>query len=1036
MVLVPVFGVACLVGLSCKREQPPEQPAPVELDVFAPDDPSNWTCEDETITEDQIAAWCGEHRDRGQPAALPVPVANDDPAAKNAYDEQLRTFLRDREYRKLGWVPDSRWRLTGPYVGPFGAGKSYGVHPAVRIWYSPEVVDWMCNGRAGELPDGAMVVKEMHSIDAAKLSIDPNAECMRIDADPATIEPESWTVMVRAAAGSFDGWYWANPTASGDGNPPILDRSGVTDPQFFGDGQRNEAWYPTGDLFGSYGTKASAVTPYSAFGAYCVNCHASAESMSTFSSLENVVGEGLRYRHFSPTDPEHAADTRTSGAEHNNTGPTSNTKPNWGFSQPLTKPLDAWAQHYGQLGPATFSDALALRLPAETYDHQVAAAGSPQTFLTSDQCIGCHDATVSNDGTPNMLLFDYETGQETNISPYAEWRASPMGLAGRDPIFFAQLQSETNNLSALQDCIETTCLHCHGVMGQRTWAADTGPDSTKCKQLFGVEPPAGVPFGTPFRLSQVTQWGGEGGDPALAKYGALARDGISCTVCHRVSDEALGSEASFTGNYVTLPGNEIVGPYKDDEIVVKPMEHALGITPKHGAQIQNSELCSSCHNILLPVFSNAGEPIQVNKPTKGKQAHSKKEPPIYHSYEQSTGLEWQNSVFSKPGHEFRSCQDCHMPNTFTNSDGIAEPLTGIQIANIESDRFAPTTHRLPDEDITLRERDDYSRHTLHGLNIFQNQLFQQFPLLLGIRQIDYMGSILPSTRPALVTAAASIVEMARTQTATVEIMSQSIDPETGQIDVTVMVRNLAGHNLPSGVGFRRVFVELSVLGADDELLWASGRTNELGVILDGTTDTPLASESGARDATVFQPHYQTITAGNQVQIYQELVFDSDGHLTTSFLRRARVVKDNRLRPRGFDPAVFAGDPSPYVRHIAHEVLALPSGQDPYYTDPQLTGGDMLNYRITLTPEQAQAVGRIVVRLYNQSIPPAYLQNRFDDAAVGPGEKSEIERLFYMTSHLRADASTPIASWKLLLAGDCKTRSSETCDVESKLPDDI
>ena len=29
-----------------------------------------------------------------------------------------------------------------------------------------------------------------------------------------------------------------------------------------------------------------------------------------------------------------------------------------------------------------------------------------------------------------------------NISPYGEWRASPMGLAGRDPVFYAQLESE------------------------------------------------------------------------------------------------------------------------------------------------------------------------------------------------------------------------------------------------------------------------------------------------------------------------------------------------------------------------------------------------------------------------------------------------------------------------------------------------------------------------------------------------------------------------------------------------------------------
>jgi hypothetical protein len=1023
LILVPVFGVACLLGLSCKEPPPSKPPAPAELEPFEPGDPSTWTCGDETITPEQITAWCGEHKDRGKPSGLPLPVDIADPAAKNGYDEALRKFLRDREYRKLGWVPDQRWRMTGPYVGPFGAGKSYGVHPAVRIWYSPEMVDWMCGGREGEIPDGAMIVKEMHAIKAEDLGLDPNADCMRVDKEPDQIEPESWTVMVRAAKQTHDGWYWANPTGSGDGNPPILDRSGVTDPNFFGDRQRNDAWYPTGDLFGAYGTKPSAVTPYSQFGAYCVNCHASAESHSTFSSLENVVGEGIRYRHFTALDPEHAADTRFSGAEHNAGAKGSGKKPDWGFTQPLDEPLTGWGITYGHLGPTQFRDALELRLPAETYDHRTSEPGKVPTFLTSNQCIGCHDATVSNDSTPNMLLFDYETGKEFNISPYAEWRASPMGLSGRDPIFFAQLQSETNNLGKLTACIENHCLRCHGVMGQRTFATDTGPDSKECRDLFGVPPQAGVPFGEPFRLKQVTQWGGEGGDPSQAKYGALARDGVSCTVCHHVAEEGLGTEASYTGAFLTLPGDEIIGPYADDEIIAKPMENALGITPKHAAQIESSELCSSCHNILLPVFSNAGEPYMVAKVNKQ---------PLYFSYEQTTGLEWQNSVYSRQGHEFRSCQDCHMQTWYTTSDGIQEQITGIQIANIESDLFAPTTHRLPDEDITMRERDTYSRHTLHGLNIFQNQLFQQFPLLLGIRQIDYMGSTQPSTQPALVTAAKSIVEMARTQTASAEIMSMNIDPATGLVDVTVMVRNLAGHNLPSGVGFRRAFIELTVRGKGDKLLWASGRTNELGSIVDGIGDEPLPSESGRRDQTAFQPHYELITASNQVQIYQEVVLDSDGHVTTSFLRRAKLVKDNRVRPRGFDPAAWANHPSPYIKLIAQEEAKLGTAKDPYYTDPQLTGGDMVTYRIQLTPAEAAEIGKITVQLYNQSIPPPYLQNRFEDAKVGAGESSEIQRLYYMTSHLRADSSTPIPSWKLLLARDCKTQIGEPCDIEGEL----
>jgi hypothetical protein len=42
------------------------------------------------------------------------------------------------------------------------------------------------------------------------------------------------------------------------------------------------------------------------------------------------------------------------------------------------------------------------------------------------------------------------------------------------------------------------------------------------------------------------------------------------------------------------------------------------------------------------------------------------------------------------------------------------------------------------------------------------------------------------------------------------------------------VTNRAGHKLPSGVGFRRAFLEFAVLDAGGQVLWASGRTDGAG----------------------------------------------------------------------------------------------------------------------------------------------------------------------------------------------------------------
>ncbi len=996
-----------------------------------PKDPSRWVCKSSLVppTQEQIDEFCSMHSGAGREAPInlqdPPPLSDLD--AKNEYDLAFQDFLIARDYvNELEWSGDMNWRLTGPYVGEIGKGQNYGVHPAVRIYYSPEVLEWLCNGREGSIPDGAMIIKEMHSIND-KLGITLNSEgCMVINND---VEPQSWTVMVKQSGASYDGWYWASYAVVPDppdsaweiGNPPVFDASGVTGMGFFEDGliptKPNPLWYPTGYVYSSTNKIPDVVYPYSEYGNNCINCHASAATESTFSSLDNLLTPGIEYKQFPSKGTTRsfpaeflagpqpglisliARDSESIGATDVASGARDEVN---GYVSPFTTALEEpeaeFLNFYNQLDEVSFTDAWFLRLPAETYDHIVSASTSPGQFITSDQCIGCHDATYLNAAQPNMILEQDVSGgtQLVNLSQYSEWRASPMGLAGRDPIFFSQLQSETNNLPQYTTCVESTCLHCHGVMGQRQLAIDTpGQDTEDCNSLFAVAPPAGVPSGKPFSLDMVTQWP-DSEQNEFQEYGALARDGISCTVCHHMSDVDLGNEETFTGNFVTGPPDEVYGPYMDDTIVPKPMQHALGITPVFkdyfvSGDASSSDTCGSCHNILLPVVTNQGEIIGA-------------------SYEQTTNLEWVNSDFApgKPG--FLSCADCHMPTTFDGQH------LSFKIANIESNGLPPTTGRLPDQDITLTERDVFPRHSLHGLNLFINQMFQQFPIILGARQIDYMTGT--STVPALITGANSMIDMAQNQTAAVDVQTLEVTPE-GQLRAVVKVTNKAGHFLPSGVSFRRVFIEFLVRDAEGNVLWASGRTNELGAIVKGTTEEVLPSEEPVENPDApFQPHYQTITRDDEVQIYQELIEDSEGHLTTSFLRRFDTVKDNRIRPRGYNPAFFLTFDSPYIQALAE--THGEAAQDPYYTDPALTGADVIEYLIPLDEATLGKVHDIKVTLYNQSIPPFYLQERFSDANRGAGEKDEIERLQYLTSHLNvgqvadSDGNKVLKDWKLFI----------------------
>lgn len=997
--LFVVIGMT--LGHTCAAATPPKG------------DPNDWVCErgDEAQIMKDVQAFCAVKANRQrtpEPSWMPASLLQLE--QKNEYDERFGDWLGNHSYRD--WVADRDWRFTGPVVGSTANGKiasgaqSYGVHPAVRIYYSPKMVDWLCNDRQGEIPDGAVIVKEMMSITEPTVDLGDNS-CLSIPTQQMDDNNIFWAVMVKDQEASHDGWYWVGN--EGGGNPPIVNASaaGSVDTIPPKPSVPDPAWYPTNTASKyvvdgqTYDTKPITVYPYNSFGNYCINCHASAASESTYSSLENVVSAGIQY-HFYPQRQRLQARAITPNAKHDmplaareqllaaKPSAVRGTERPAPFSTPLNQADPNFVAFYNQISPVNFSAAWDLRLPAETFDHKVSTAHGPGQFLTSDQCMGCHDATVSNSQAPNMV-FTNKQGEEVNLSPYATWRTSPMGLAGRDPIFFSQLQSETNNLPELTTCIENTCLHCHGVMGQRQLAIDTQNQGDECRDIFPVPPPKEVPFGQPFALSNVTQYQNTDAAPHAGDYGGLARDGISCAVCHHISDEGLGTEAGFTGNFITGPGDEVYGPFGDDTIVPKPMEHALGVTPKFAAQIKSSELCSSCHNILLPVFTNDGKPLPG-------------------SYEQTTGLEWSNSQFAWSKEHAQSCQDCHMKTHFEG-----EPLNSY-IANIEdSNSFPPTTNRLPDEDIRLTKQKGFARHTLLGLNVFLNEMFQQFPVLLGLRQIDYMNG---APKPALTHTRDQFIEIAENETATISVQAPKVDGNTITTDVTV--HNKAGHYLPSGVGFRRVILEYRLVDASGNTLWCSGCTNDLGVVVDGATlsqrmPTPLPSELPIKNPKAYQPHYQLIERQDQAQIYQELITDSAGDFTTSFLRRVTHVKDNRLRPLGYDPEFFKTQfDSKYIQELS--ITHGEAANDPYYTDPSLTGADQIRYSVNLDAATLQKVAGVEVRLFNQSIPPFYLQQRFRDANRGPAKKNEIQRLWYLTSHLNTNTMVNgqayIKQWKL------------------------
>ena len=179
-------------------------------------------------------------------------------------------------------------------------------------------------------------------------------------------------------------------------------------------------------------------------------------------------------------------------------------------------------------------------------------------------------------------------------------------------------------------------------------------------------------------------------------------------------------------------------------------------------------------------------------------------------------------------------------------------------------------------------------------------MFDQFRTVLGLYATDgLLPDPLRETYNGQKNAVDGAVSLA--QSSDRQVTVDSATNSGGQLQADVQVQNLAGHKFPSGVSFRRAFLDFQVLDGDGNVLWESGGTNANGVITD-TAGNPLVTEFFSPSQQTFQPHFWTgnpITSDQQVQIYEEMVQDPQGQLTTSFLSLDDKVKDNRILPQGW-----------------------------------------------------------------------------------------------------------------------------------------
>ena len=80
-----------------------------------------------------------------------------------------------------------------------------------------------------------------------------------------------------------------------------------------------------------------------------------------------------------------------------------------------------------------------------------------------------------------------------------------------------------------------------------------------------------------------------------------------------------------------------------------------------------------------------------------------------------------------------------MPSKFPTASGPLQQNLVATIANVETQYLPDLPNRAADDKLNLTPKPNYKRHTLVGLNAFANEMFQQFPQLLGNTAVNLGG---------------------------------------------------------------------------------------------------------------------------------------------------------------------------------------------------------------------------------------------------------------------------------------------------------
>ncbi|MGB5815160.1 MAG: hypothetical protein WBH75_19620 [Thermoanaerobaculia bacterium] len=303
--------------------------------------------------------------------------------------------------------------------------------------------------------------------------------------------------------------------------------------------------------------------------------------------------------------------------------------------------------------------------------------------------------------------------------------------------------------------------------------------------------------------------------------------------------------------------------------------------------------------------------------------------------EQVPYLEWKHSTYAG----VTSCQDCHMP--VVEGEVAISSVLGVS-------------------------RQEVSRHVFRGGNILMPRILNAHRQVLAVTALpqELATTVEQTTR--------------NLQTRAGKVAIENAEAGDDLLRAEVVITNLAGHKLPSAYPSRRTWIHLRVVSASGDIVFESGRFNPDGSISGNDNDV---------EPSRFEPHYDTIDHPEKVQVYEAIMGEPDGSVTTVLLSASTYLKDNRLLPAGFDKTTADHD-------IAVHGGA---GEDENF----IGGGDRVGYVVDVGGQEGPFV--IEAELWYQPVAYRWAHNLADQQAP------EIDRFIGYYEEMAGESGVILAS---------------------------